>query len=172
MLTTFCFALRHCAREPGLAHFFPPAAAEFPFQTPAGAAARAAERDALGARHRPAPSPPLVRPCGPEGVRQQSPLLAPRAWPQAPVGAAVRAAKRKAPSTLATACEDWFPRGLGHALGRLTGRLPMCLVMPRSKDALSWACRPCAAHVCAWLQRRPVALRPSLLPDQLAAEEA
>ncbi len=61
MLTTFCFALRHCAREPGLARFFPPAAAEFPFQTPAGAAARAAERDALGARHRPAPTPPLVR---------------------------------------------------------------------------------------------------------------
>ncbi|KAK9828434.1 hypothetical protein WJX81_007728 [Elliptochloris bilobata] len=58
LLTTFCFALRHCSREPAFAPYLPPAAAEFPFQTPAGAAARAAERNALSgaAAHRAVPA--------------------------------------------------------------------------------------------------------------------
>jgi len=143
MLTTFCFALRHCAREPGLARFFPPAAAEFPFQTPAGAAARAAERDALGARHRPAPTPPLVRPRGPEGVRQERPVIALRAWQQAPVSAVVRAANLQhlRHASHGVPRREWLPRGLGQALRTSTGESAMCLVTHPSRTP---SCGPVA----------------------------
>lgn len=58
LLTTFCFALRHCSGEPAFAQYLPPAAAEFPFQTPAGAAKRATERDGASGR---ASAPPQAR---------------------------------------------------------------------------------------------------------------